>query len=264
MKALPRSSASTRWFILGVLATLAAISISNAMAGNGIGAVFNIGRANRVDKISRLVGSAPTTAMLRVTNSGGGPALDLRVAAGKAPLKVLSRTRVKNLNVDLLDGIDSTGFLAFDGKAVDSDKLDGLDSTEFLASGGKAVDSDLLDGVDSTGFLLVGGTAANSNQLGGLPPASYQLHSAIHLVAGTAITVVAASDNVAVANCAASEVAIAGGVRWDVGGPVAGLTIGFEGPSARLDGTIGAWRVQGHNGTASSRMLTAYALCIDR
>lgn len=39
-----------------------------------------------------------------------------------------------NLNVDALDGIDSTGFLRSTGKAADFDTLDGIDSSE-LAQG---------------------------------------------------------------------------------------------------------------------------------
>src|SRR5687767_9546058 len=41
------------------------------------------------------------------------------------------------INADLLDGIDSTGFLLTGGKATDSDKLDGFDATAFLGVNGK-------------------------------------------------------------------------------------------------------------------------------
>jgi hypothetical protein len=60
----------------------------------------------------------------------------------------------KVANADLLDGIDSTGFLTADGKAVDSDKLDGRDSTDFLSATGTAVNADKLDGIDSSSLVL--------------------------------------------------------------------------------------------------------------
>ena len=72
------------------------------------------------------------------------------------------------------------------------------------------------------------------------------------------------ANGTAFAGCAANEVAIAGGVRWDpVSLPASGLTIEMEGPSSRADGTVGSWRVDGHNGTGSSENLLAYALCIN-
>ncbi len=52
--------------------------------------------------------------MLRVDNSStgrGATALDLRVEAGKPPMKVNSAAKVANLNADKLDGRDSSTFL---------------------------------------------------------------------------------------------------------------------------------------------------------
>lgn len=54
---------------------------------------------------------------------------------------------------NLLDGIDSSGFLKVAGKAADADLLDGVNSTGFLPVAGKAADSNLLDNIDSTAFL---------------------------------------------------------------------------------------------------------------
>jgi hypothetical protein len=54
---------------------------------------------------------------------------------------------VANLNVDRLDGKDSTGFLASGGKAADADKLDGLDSSALLGRTEKAADSEKLGGL---------------------------------------------------------------------------------------------------------------------
>lgn len=45
-------------------------------------------------------------------------------------------------------------------RAPDAALLDGLDSTAFLAAGGKAADAELLDSLDSTAFVQGGGTVA--------------------------------------------------------------------------------------------------------
>jgi hypothetical protein len=42
------------------------------------------------------------------------------------------------------------------------------------------------------------------------------------------------------------------------------VTAQRRGVSARTDGTIGSWRVDGHNGTGSAESLIAFALCIDK
>ena len=45
-----------------------------------MGAVFNLGKTNTVDAISKLVGSM-TSSMLMVDNNGAGTALDLKVGS---------------------------------------------------------------------------------------------------------------------------------------------------------------------------------------
>jgi hypothetical protein len=45
---------------------------------------------------------------------------------------VNSRTKVTNLNADLVDGLGSSAFLPSSGKAADADQLDGKDSTAFM------------------------------------------------------------------------------------------------------------------------------------
>lgn len=71
---------------------------------------FKLGRLNGIDAMSTLVGSADG-ALLRINNNGSGPALDLRVAEGGAPMNVNSTTRVNGLNADQVDGKDSTAFV---------------------------------------------------------------------------------------------------------------------------------------------------------
>lgn len=51
-------------------------------------------------------------------------------------------------------------YLPLTGKAADSELLDGIDSTGFLRTTGKAADSDKLDGLDSLDYLRMGHVAA--------------------------------------------------------------------------------------------------------
>ncbi|MDX6510947.1 MAG: hypothetical protein QOE36_451 [Gaiellaceae bacterium] len=115
--------------IVGALAATATV----AVAGSGIGGVFNLGATNSVNQPSVLAGTTPgsqavfynastaanaagaavygksaTTPALQAGNLGAGPALGLTVAAGHAPLTVNSATKVANLNADRLDGLDAT------------------------------------------------------------------------------------------------------------------------------------------------------------
>jgi hypothetical protein len=106
-----------------------------ALAGSGVGGVFNLGVSNSVDAKTTLTGASPG-AQLRVdntnalagasglvstsksssptgsfANSGGGPAGSFVVNAGVAPFTANSTGKVANLNADLFDGLNSTAFL---------------------------------------------------------------------------------------------------------------------------------------------------------
>jgi hypothetical protein len=115
---------------------------STVVAGTTVGGVFNLGVANSVSSSgaavnsTRLTGAidgdqlslsntstsavakaiaafskSATTATARFQNTGGGPALSLIVASGKAPMLVSTgAARVTNLDADKLDGHDSTRF----------------------------------------------------------------------------------------------------------------------------------------------------------
>jgi hypothetical protein len=97
---------------LAVILALAFGLASAALAGVGVGAPFNLGQTNTVDRMSSLVGSH-AGAMLRVENDGTGTALDLRVGPTNAtpanntvtPMRVNSQKVVPNLNADKVDGI---------------------------------------------------------------------------------------------------------------------------------------------------------------
>jgi hypothetical protein len=94
----------------GLVAGIALLTATSALAGTGPGAVFNLGRTNTVNRTTGLTGS-DRKAMLSVTNSGSGPAVSLHVADSKAPLAVNSRTQVANLNASLLGGLPASDFM---------------------------------------------------------------------------------------------------------------------------------------------------------
>jgi hypothetical protein len=176
--------------LLAVGALLLTMTAGMAVAGTGVGGVFNLGKTNAVNAISVLKGSAKG-AMLRIVNSGPGAALQLVVKPGQAPMTVNSAGKVANLNSDQLDGLDQSAFLRSGAKAADAEKLDGKDSTDFYAAGGKvadsthadnatkansaayAADAGTLDGKDSTEFLASNGKAADSDLLDGKDSAAF-------------------------------------------------------------------------------------------
>ncbi|MBA3414082.1 MAG: hypothetical protein H0U10_02515 [Chloroflexia bacterium] len=99
-------------FLIG-LAVIAVVMLgvgSTAFAGNGD--PLKLGQKNTASKLTTLVGNVAADAAFLVRNSGGGPALDLRVAPGQPPMVVSSNTLVASLNADQVDGKDATAFLA--------------------------------------------------------------------------------------------------------------------------------------------------------
>jgi hypothetical protein len=103
-------------FLVGLAVILALVLsvTSAALAGTGVGATFNLGQKNTVNRISQLLGSTDN-ALLRIVNNNAGTnatALDLRVEPGLTPMKVNSSTQVSNLNADLVDGRSASSFVA--------------------------------------------------------------------------------------------------------------------------------------------------------
>jgi hypothetical protein len=132
---------------------LGSAAVAQAQKQPGQQGIFRLAATNTANAVSSLVGSVAQDAMLLVDNNRGGPALDLQVEPGQAPMKVDSGAKVANLNADRLDGKSEEDFYAADSQVSDSDSLDGKDSTEFLGSNEKAADADKLDNVDSTEFV---------------------------------------------------------------------------------------------------------------
>ena len=106
---------------LAVMVALTAGLASTALAGTGVGARFDLGKVNRVNAVTRLVGSVAGPSLQIDNNSAdaAATALDLQVEPGKAPMSVNSDGRVANLNADKIDGQDSGAFMPASTYRVD-------------------------------------------------------------------------------------------------------------------------------------------------
>jgi hypothetical protein len=123
-----------------VVAYLALFVAMTGTATAATGGTFILGKGNS------------TTTTTTLSNSNGVP-LSLNSRSGSAPLKVGSSTKVSNLNVDKLDGLDSTQFQ----RALSGSCNFGIASLNAAGFGTCATgDATTLDGLDSTLFLKVG------------------------------------------------------------------------------------------------------------
>jgi hypothetical protein len=122
--------------LLAVVVALTLLGGSTALAGTGVGGVFNLGKTNTVNAITKLVGGVPGAGLVIVNNSTdpAATALNLQVEPGKAPMTVNSSAKVANLNADQLDGKSDTDFYAAGSKVADSESLDGKDFSAFGAT----------------------------------------------------------------------------------------------------------------------------------
>jgi hypothetical protein len=100
-----------RGVALGAATAILVLLAATAVAGTGVGGVFNLGADNAVNKTTTLRNTASFTGpQLQVKNSAGDSALDLQVNAGTPPLTVNTSAKIAKLNADELDGLDSTAF----------------------------------------------------------------------------------------------------------------------------------------------------------
>ena len=108
-------------FMVGLAVILALVFgiASRALGANG--QAWILGQGNVATAITSLGGAGGVDGpMVRITNNdadANDTALDLRVQAGEAPMRVNSATKVASLNADRLDGLDSG---AFAPKAVEN------------------------------------------------------------------------------------------------------------------------------------------------
>jgi hypothetical protein len=95
--------------LIGGAVAVAFTSATSALAGTGVGGVFNLGKTNTVNAASVLSG-ATNGAQLAVTNTSTGASaggVRITVPAGKAPLAVSNTVKATNLDADLVDGLSA-------------------------------------------------------------------------------------------------------------------------------------------------------------
>jgi hypothetical protein len=101
-----------------------------ASTGAG-GGSWRLGTKNVAHHTTTLVSDAGLDkATVKIKNKGDGAALSLVTGSDTPPMTVTSRAKVKGLNSDTLDGLDSSQLVRSD-QGVDADTLDGKDSSAF-------------------------------------------------------------------------------------------------------------------------------------
>ena len=102
----------TASMVFGLALVMALVIGAASTAWSATGGNFILGKGNAADAITRLAGAAGVDGpMLQLVNNNADPndtALDLRVQAGEAPMRVNSDTKVANLNADMVDGQDAS------------------------------------------------------------------------------------------------------------------------------------------------------------
>ena len=110
-----------RGVVLGAVVCGMTMVSTAALAGTGIGGVFNLGTTNATNASTVLAGST-IGQQLRVVNNAstgtGTTGIGIHTAPNEPPLAVSSTTKVNNLNADLLDGQTSAAFVAGGGRIV--------------------------------------------------------------------------------------------------------------------------------------------------
>jgi hypothetical protein len=149
-------------------ATVAVVLTLIVAAGTALaaapGSPFRLGVINTTIQVTRLAGTL-STAVLRVVNKGSGPALELRVAPGAAPLAVNSEVKVDHLNADLLDGQHASAFLGANDKAANSDKLDGHNAGAFMGASVTKRESAIQQGTDHGDGTFIISQACNPGEI---------------------------------------------------------------------------------------------------
>lgn len=140
--------------VLGAMVSVVTLAATAALAGTGIGAVFNLGRSNSVNATTTLTGSAAGKE-LQVTNAStarGATGIGIKVAPGKPPITVNSSARVHHLNASLLGGRSAGKFVQGTGSVVGSLGSQEIPSTgESIVLGGLGHGADILGDCNFSG-----------------------------------------------------------------------------------------------------------------
>jgi len=104
--------------VLVAIVSSMTVASTAALAGTGIGGVFNLGTSNRTNASTVLQGSTNGSQLRVVNDSRTGVGIGISTNANEPPLAVNSRRRVDNLNADLLDGQSAAAFVTGSGQIL--------------------------------------------------------------------------------------------------------------------------------------------------
>src|SRR3954467_4795119 len=92
---------------LASVMTVMLCTAAAALAGTGVGGIFNLGQSNSVNATSTLTGSkAGPMLTVNNTNTGtGATGVNVPTPAGKPPFTVSTSTKVSALNADMVNGL---------------------------------------------------------------------------------------------------------------------------------------------------------------
>ena len=145
--------------IVGAIGALVLLGGGTAVAGTGIGGVFNLGETNTVNESTVLSGSK-SGPMLRVINSSTGASasgLNINVNPSRPPIVTNSATRVGNLNADKVDGYHANQLARVSGQAA---------INSFGRETGRTVLQTVVVSAPYAGFVYLSGSATSYFEFG--------------------------------------------------------------------------------------------------
>lgn len=151
---MPRSSHRrlSPAFVISLFALFFALSGWGYAATGG---TFILGHKNKADKTTKLTASGKKGPALQLKSTGGKSAASFKVNGGVAPFTVNSGQRVRNLNADRLDGLNSSELQRrvqpcdFRGAAIQQVNTDG--SVDCVSTWNLSGNSGTTPGIDFLG-----------------------------------------------------------------------------------------------------------------
>src|SRR2546423_5871093 len=98
--------------VLGAVTSTLVLTAATALAGSGIGGVFNLGQTNTVNETTTLTGAKAAGAELQVQNTsttGAATGLSITGPSGKPAITVSNTVMNPRLNAQYLGGMQANG-----------------------------------------------------------------------------------------------------------------------------------------------------------
>jgi hypothetical protein len=139
-------------WLLGVTNTIDSATELTGTVAERIVKITNEGTGRA---LSLLATTAANSGTLLVTNTGDGVGVQIVVKEGARPISVNATAgKATNLNVDKLDGLDSTELQKrVSGACAVGATIQAINADGTVVCSSKSADAELLDGRDSTSFM---------------------------------------------------------------------------------------------------------------